>query len=208
MKILRRLSAQNGDIIFFGADNHNIVNDALGALRSRLGYDRKLLISDWAVLWIVDFPMFEFSEGRWNSLHHPFTAPVLTSLDELTTSPAELISRGYDLVINGYEVGGGSIRIHQTAMQQKVFELLGIGEKEAQAKFGFLLEALKFGCPPHGGIAFGVDRLTMLLTNTASIRDVIAFPKTQTAQCLLMDAPSLVDKKQLQELGIRVNTSQ
>jgi len=207
-EILRRLSAKNGDIIFFGADKHKVVNDALGALRSRLGHDRKLLTNDWAVLWIVDFPMFEFSEGRWNSLHHPFTAPVLTSLDQLTTSPDELISRGYDLVINGYEVGGGSIRIHQTAMQQKVFELLGIGEEEAQAKFGFLLDALKFGCPPHGGIAFGVDRLTMLLTNTTSIRDVIAFPKTQTAQCLLMDAPSVVDKKQLQELGIRVNTSQ
>lgn len=207
-ELLMRLDAKNGDIIFFGADKTKIVNDALGALRTRIGHDRKLFSSDWAALWVVDFPMFEFSDGRWNSLHHPFTAPVLKSLDDLTTSPGELISRGYDMVINGYEVGGGSIRIHQTEMQQKVFELLGIGEEEAKAKFGFLLDALKLGCPPHGGIAFGVDRITMLLTDTTSIRDVIAFPKTQSAQCLLMDAPSKVDGKQLRELGIKVNQNQ
>jgi aspartyl-tRNA synthetase len=204
-ELLQRVAAKNGDIIFFGADKAKVVNEALGALRSRIGHDRKLFTSSWAALWVVDFPMFELADGRWNSLHHPFTAPVLKSLDDLTTSPGELISRGYDMVINGYEVGGGSIRIHQTAMQQKVFELLGIGEEEAQAKFGFLLDALKLGCPPHGGIAFGVDRVTMLLTDTTSIRDVIAFPKTQSAQCLLMDAPSHVDAKQLQELGIRVS---
>lgn len=202
-ELLARVQAQTGDIIFFGADKAKVVNDALGALRSRIAHDKKLFTCDWAPLWVVDFPMFEFAEGRWNSLHHPFTAPVLNSLEELKTSAGELISRGYDMVINGYEVGGGSIRIHETKMQQKVFELLGIGEEEAQAKFGFLLDALKFGCPPHGGIAFGVDRITMLLTDTHSIRDVIAFPKTQSAQCLLMDAPSKVDIKQLQELGIK-----
>ena len=183
------------------------MNESLGALRSKIGHDRQLFTCDWAALWIVDFPMFEFADGRWNSLHHPFTAPVLKSLEDLTESPGELISRGYDMVINGYEVGGGSIRIHQTEMQQKVFELLGIGAQEADEKFGFLLDALKFGCPPHGGIAFGLDRITMLLTNTTSIRDVIAFPKTQTASCLMTNAPSPVDTKQLQEVGIRIATN-
>ncbi len=201
--LLQRVNAQSGDIIFFAADKIKIVNESLGALRSKIGHDRKLFTCDWAALWIVDFPMFEFADGRWNSLHHPFTAPVLKSLEDLTESPGELISRGYDMVINGYEVGGGSIRIHQTEMQQKVFELLGIGAQEAHEKFGFLLDALKFGCPPHGGIAFGLDRITMLLTNTTSIRDVIAFPKTQTASCLMTNAPSPVDTKQLQELSIR-----
>jgi aspartyl-tRNA synthetase len=205
--LLQRVNAQTGDIIFFAADKIKIVNESLGALRSKIGHDRKLFTCDWAALWIVDFPMFEFADGRWNSLHHPFTAPVLKSLEDLTESPGELISRGYDMVINGYEVGGGSIRIHQTEMQQKVFELLGIGAQEADEKFGFLLDALKFGCPPHGGIAFGLDRITMLLTNTTSIRDVIAFPKTQTASCLMTNAPSSVDTKQLQELGIRVATN-
>ncbi|MBP9726787.1 MAG: aspartate--tRNA ligase [Gammaproteobacteria bacterium] len=203
--LLQRVNAQSGDIIFFAADKIKIVNESLGALRSKIGHDRKLFTCDWAALWIVDFPMFEFTDGRWNSLHHPFTAPVLKSLEDLTESPGELISRGYDMVINGYEVGGGSIRIHQTEMQQKVFELLGIGAQEADEKFGFLLDALKFGCPPHGGIAFGLDRITMLLTNTTSIRDVIAFPKTQTASCLMTNAPSPVDTKQLQELGIKTN---
>lgn len=205
--LLQRVNAQTGDIIFFAADKIKIVNESLGALRSKIGHDRQLFTCDWAALWIVDFPMFEFADGRWNSLHHPFTAPVLKSLEDLTESPGELISRGYDMVINGYEVGGGSIRIHQTEMQQKVFELLGIGAQEADEKFGFLLDALKFGCPPHGGIAFGLDRITMLLTNTTSIRDVIAFPKTQTASCLMTNAPSPVDTKQLQEVGIRIATN-
>lgn len=204
-ELLNRVNAKTGDIVFFAADKIKIVNESLGALRSKLGHDRKMFTSDWAALWVVDFPMFEYADGRWNSLHHPFTAPVVKSLEDLTTSPGDLISRGYDMVINGYEVGGGSIRIHQTEMQQKVFELLGIGAEEAQTKFGFLLDALKLGCPPHGGIAFGVDRITMLLANTTNIRDVIAFPKTQTASCLMTNAPSKADLKQLQELGIRVN---
>lgn len=204
-ELLNRVNAKTGDIVFFAADKIKIVNESLGALRSKLGHDRKMFTSDWAALWVVDFPMFEYADGRWNSLHHPFTAPVVKSLEDLTTSPGDLISRGYDMVINGYEVGGGSIRIHQTEMQQKVFELLGIGAEEAQTKFGFLLDALKFGCPPHGGIAFGVDRITMLLANTTNIRDVIAFPKTQTASCLMTNAPSKADLKQLQELGIKIN---
>lgn len=207
-ELLKRVDAKTGDIVFFAADKIKIVNESLGALRSKIGHDRKIFTSEWAALWVVDFPMFELADGRWNSLHHPFTAPVLKSLDDLTTSPGDLISRGYDMVINGYEVGGGSIRIHQSEMQQKVFELLGIGPEEAQAKFGFLLDALKFGCPPHGGIAFGLDRITMLLTNTTSIRDVIAFPKTQTASCVMTSAPSPVDVKQLQELGIKINKKQ
>lgn len=201
--ILEKVGAKTGDIIFFGADKKGIVNDALGALRTRLGHDRNLMNGDWAPLWVVDWPMFDWNEDaqRWNALHHPFTAPVDNNI---AGNPGEALSRAYDMVINGYEVGGGSIRIHDEQMQKEVFELLGIGEKEAEDKFSSLLAALKHGAPPHGGIAFGVDRLTMLLTGTDSIRDVIAFPKTQTATCLLTNAPSTASDEQLKELGIRV----
>ena len=203
--IVKRLELKTGDIVFFGADKTKVVNDALGALRQKIGHDRQLYTCEWAPLWIVDFPMFEQTDGRWQALHHPFTAPTVNSTEELNAAdPGELLSRAYDMVINGYEVGGGSIRIHDTNMQQKVFSLLGIGEQEAREKFGFLLDALKLGCPPHGGIAFGLDRITMLLTHTHSIRDVIAFPKTQTASCVLTEAPSAVAFDQLQELGIKL----
>lgn len=198
--LVDRLHLQVGDIVFFGADTAKIVNDALGALRQKIGHDRKLYTTDWAALWVVDFPMFEYNNGRWDSLHHPFTAPV----GDLDQYPGDMLSRAYDMVINGYEVGGGSIRIHDTRVQQKVFELLGIDAEEAAKRFGFFLEALKYGCPPHGGIAFGIDRISMLLTDTTSIRDVIAFPKTQTASCLLTDAPSPVAFNQLQELSIQI----
>lgn len=203
--IVKLLDLKTGDIVFFGADKTKIVNEALGALRQKIGQDRELYTCEWAPLWIVDFPMFEQADGRWQALHHPFTAPTANSVEELDgANPGELLSRAYDMVINGYEVGGGSIRIHDTHMQQKVLELLGIGEQEAKDKFGFLLDALKLGCPPHGGIAFGLDRITMLLTHTSSIRDVIAFPKTQTASCVLTEAPSEVAFDQLQELGIKL----
>lgn len=203
--IVELLNLTTGDIVFFGADKTKIVNEALGALRQKIGQDRELYTCEWAPLWVVDFPMFEQADGRWQALHHPFTAPTVKSVDELdSANPGELLSRAYDMVINGYEVGGGSIRIHDTQMQQKVLALLGIGEQEAKEKFGFLLDALKLGCPPHGGIAFGLDRITMLLTHTSSIRDVIAFPKTQTASCVLTEAPSEVAFEQLQELGIKL----
>ncbi|MHA7841542.1 MAG: aspartate--tRNA ligase [Gammaproteobacteria bacterium] len=201
--ILQRLEANNGDIIFFGADKATIVNEAMGALRIKLGHDLNLLEGEWCPLWVIDFPMFEKnSEGGWASLHHPFTAPQTTDNAYLKEHPHKVLARAYDLVLNGTELGGGSIRIDSTAMQNTVFELLGIDEDEAQAKFGFLLEALQYGCPPHGGIAFGLDRVIMLMTGSRSIRDVIAFPKTQNANCPLTAAPSVVDNEQLRELGI------
>jgi len=205
MDIMLKVGAQQGDLVFFGADKSKIVNDALGALREQLAKDLDLLQGDWAALWIVDFPMFEWDdkENRWQALHHPFTAPGCP-VDELRENPGEALSDAYDMVINGYEVGGGSIRIHQPEMQSAVFEMLGISEQEADDKFGFLLKALKFGCPPLGGLAFGLDRLVMLMTDTDSIRDVIAFPKTQTAACLLTEAPADVPRKQLRELHIQV----
>ncbi len=205
MSIMEKTGAEDGDLVFFGADKAKIVNDALGALREELAKDLDLLEGDWAALWIVDFPMFEWDdkENRWQALHHPFTAPTC-SADELRDNPGAALSDAYDMVINGYEVGGGSIRIHNPEMQSAVFEMLGISEKEAEEKFGFLLTALKFGCPPLGGLAFGLDRLVMLMTDTESIRDVIAFPKTQTAACMLTDAPADVPRKQLRELSVQV----
>ncbi len=205
--ILQRTSAQAGDLIFFGADKAKIVNEALGALRVRLGHDRGLVQGDWQPLWVVDFPMFEYDDkdGRLYALHHPFTAPQVASVEELREGdPEKLLSRAYDMVLNGTEIGGGSIRIHRPDMQQAVLGLLGIGEEEAREKFGFLLEALDYGAPPHGGIAFGLDRLVMLMSGAASIRDVMAFPKTQTASCLLTEAPSTVSEDQLRELSIRL----
>ncbi|MCW9059075.1 MAG: aspartate--tRNA ligase [Gammaproteobacteria bacterium] len=204
--ILERTGAETGDLVFFGADKARVVNEALGALRIRLGQDRGLLQGDWAPLWVVDFPMFEWDEDakRWVSLHHPFTSPREVDLGLLDSDPAACKSRAYDMVLNGTELGGGSMRIHRSNVQTRVFELLGISDEEAKEKFGFLLTALQFGCPPHGGIAFGMDRLVMLMTGASSIREVMAFPKTQTAACLLTQAPSEVGEAQLRELGIRL----
>jgi aspartyl-tRNA synthetase len=204
--ILARTGAQDGDLIFFGADKARIVNDALGNLRVKIGHDLGLVEHGWKPLWVVDFPMFEWDDksNRWVALHHPFTSPKLEQLDLLDSNPGECLSRAYDFVLNGVEIGGGSMRIHQEAVQSKVFSLLGISTAEAQEKFGFLLNALKFGAPPHGGLAFGLDRLVMLMSGSSSIREVIAFPKTQTAACPLTQAPSEVDEKQLRELSIRV----
>ena len=203
-KVIELTEAKTGDIIFFGADKSKIVNEALGNLREKLGKDLNLYNKKWAPIWVLDFPMFEVSDdGSLNAIHHPFTAPSVDS-KTLTENPEKSLSRAYDLVINGSEVGGGSIRIHQSDMQKTVLKLLGIGDEEAREKFGFLLDALDYGCPPHGGIAFGLDRLVMTLSQTESIRDVIAFPKTQTAACLLTDAPSSVSKTQLKELNIKV----
>ena len=203
-QVIDLTEAKTGDIIFFGADKSKVVNEALGNLREKLGHDLNLYDREWAPIWVLDFPMFEVSDdGSLNAIHHPFTAPNVDS-KTLTDNPEESLSRAYDLVINGSEVGGGSIRIHQSDMQKTVLTLLGIGEEEAKEKFGFLLDALDYGCPPHGGIAFGLDRLVMILSQTESIRDVIAFPKTQTAACLLTDAPSSVSKTQLKELNIKV----
>jgi aspartyl-tRNA synthetase len=205
--ILARTGAADGDLLFFGSDRAKIVNDALGALRVKLGQDRGLLHPGWKPVWVVDFPMFEWDEQtrRWIALHHPFTSPKTGEPAALECDPATMLSRAYDMVLNGVELGGGSIRIHQTGIQQAVFRLLGIGEEEGREKFGFLLEALEYGCPPHGGIAFGLDRLVMLMTGAASIRDVMAFPKTQTAACLLTGAPSTVEHGQLMELGIHLH---
>jgi aspartyl-tRNA synthetase len=204
--IMARTGAENGDLVFFGADKANVVNESMGALRTRLGHDRGLASGDWRPLWVVDFPMFEHDPhtGRWVALHHPFTAPKEDQLERLESDPGGVESRAYDLVLNGTEVGGGSIRIHREEVQRRVFRLLKITDEEADARFGFLLKALKYGCPPHGGIAFGLDRLVMLMTGSHSIRDVMAFPKTQTASCLLTDAPSAVDEAQLHELALRI----
>ena len=204
--IMDKTDASNGDLIFFGADKEKIVNEALGALREKIGHD-KGLVNDlvWAPLWIVDFPMFDFDEEnkRWNALHHPFTAPKDGHEDLLDSDPGKCLSKAYDMVINGSEVGGGSIRIHKSDVQSKVFKALNISKDESEEKFGFLLEALQYGAPPHGGIAFGLDRIVTLLAGAESIRDVIAFPKTQKAQCLLTNAPNEVDDKQLRELHIK-----
>ena len=204
--ILRATGAQTGDLIFFGAGPYKTVSDFMGALRLVVGRDLKLVEDGWRPLWVVDFPMFEFdhAENRWVSLHHPFTAPSIDDVAELTANPGEALSRGYDCVLNGNEIGGGSIRIHRPELQSAVFRLLGIEEEEAKVKFGFLLEALRYGCPPHGGIAFGIDRIATLMCGVDSIREVIAFPKTASAQCPLTDAPSEVPDRQLQELSVRV----
>lgn len=204
MKIMERLDARNGDIVFFGADQEKVVNEALGALRCKLGADLNLFTKEWAPLWIIDFPMFEETDdGKLTALHHPFTAPTCTP-EELTANPAKALSRAYDMVINGYEVGGGSVRIHREAMQQTVFRVLDIQEEEQREKFGFLLDALKYGAPPHGGLAFGLDRLVMLICGTDNIREVIAFPKTQSAACVLTRAPGEVEGTQLRDLNIRI----
>jgi len=204
--ILARTQAADNDLIFFGADSAKVVNDALGALRLRVGQDLKLVAAGWRPLWVVDFPMFEWDtdEKRWVAMHHPFTAPRNDDPAALRASPAEALAKAYDMVLNGSEIGGGSVRIHRQEMQSVVFELLGIAADEAQKKFGFLLDALKFGAPPHGGIAFGLDRLAMLMAGADSIREVIAFPKTQTAADPLTDAPTEVSEAQLRELHIRV----
>ncbi len=204
--IMARTGAQDGDLIFFGADKATVVNESMGALRVRLGHDRGLLEGEWRPLWVVDFPMFEHDAAnqRWAALHHPFTAPKEEQLALLETDPGACLSRAYDMVLNGSEIGGGSIRIHRDTVQRQVFKLLNISETQAEDRFGFLLKALRFGAPPHGGIAFGLDRLVMLMTGAASIRDVMAFPKTQTAACLLTSAPSPVDEAQLKELGLRL----
>ena len=204
--ILQRTGAATNDVIFFGADQAKIVNDALGALRSKLAQDLDLYTGKWRPLWVVDFPMFEFNaaEQRWASLHHPFTAPQIDDPATLTANPGQCLSRAYDMVLNGTELGGGSVRIHSKDMQSAVFNLLGIGVDEAREKFGFLIDALQYGCPPHGGIAFGLDRIVMLMAGASSIRDVIAFHKTQTAGCPLTSAPSLASPEQLLELGIQL----
>ncbi|ODS24998.1 aspartate--tRNA ligase [Candidatus Endobugula sertula] len=201
--ILQRVGAENGDLIFFGADKATIVSESLGALRCKLGEDLDLYTCEWAPLWVVDFPMFEEAEKGWTSLHHPFTSPSCTP-EELNANPGKALSVAYDMVLNGTELGGGSVRIHDPKMQQTVFEILNIGKAEQREKFGFLLDALQHGAPPHGGLAFGLDRLIMLMTDSDSIRDVIAFPKTQTAACVMTDAPGDVDLKQLRELNIRL----
>ena len=205
-ELVNRIDINDGDIIFFGADKENIVNDALGALRVRIGRDLNLLEEGWQPLWVTDFPMFEKDKNsnNWTSLHHPFTAPSIDDAEELENNPGKVLSKAYDMVLNGSEIGGGSIRIHNKKMQAKVFKLLNISDAEAQEKFGFLLQALEYGCPPHGGIAFGLDRIIMLLSGAESIRDVIAFPKTQTASCPLTDAPGEVSSEQLKETGIRL----
>ncbi|HRO59464.1 MAG TPA: aspartate--tRNA ligase, partial [Burkholderiaceae bacterium] len=209
--VIERTGAQNGDLVFFGADNAKVVNDAIGALRVRIGHSdfgrrNGLLADGWRPLWVVDFPMFERDEenGRWVAVHHPFTSPKDGHEDLMETDPARCTAKAYDMVLNGWEIGGGSVRIHREAVQSKVFRALKLGPEEARAKFGFLLDALQYGAPPHGGIAFGLDRIVTMMAGAESIRDVIAFPKTQRAQCLLTQAPGPVDEKQLRELHIRL----
>jgi aspartyl-tRNA synthetase len=206
--IMQRVAAKDGDLIFFGADSAKVVSDALGALRLKVGQDLKMVAAGWRPLWVVEFPMFEWDPEakRWQAMHHPFTSPANLDSAVLAASPGEAIAKAYDMVLNGSEVGGGSVRIHSQELQSAVFDLLGISPEDARLKFGFLLDALKFGAPPHGGIAFGLDRLTMLMAGADSIRDVIAFPKTQTAADLMMDAPTEVSEAQLRELHIRVRT--
>ncbi len=213
--ILSRTGALSGDLIFFGADKAKVVNDAIGALRNKIGHSEfgrgnGLLEGEWRPLWVVDFPMFEYDEddARWVACHHPFTSPKDGHEDYLQTDPGRCLAKAYDMVLNGWEIGGGSVRIHREAVQSKVFRALKIGPEEAQAKFGFLLDALQYGAPPHGGIAFGLDRIVTMMTGAESIRDVIAFPKTQRAQCLLTQAPSGVDEKQLRELHIRLRAAE
>ncbi len=208
--ILERTGANSGDLIFFGADKAKVVNEALGALRVKVGEDRGLMSDEWKPLWVVDFPMFEWDEksDRWNSIHHPFTAPNDEHLELLEGEPGKVYSRAYDMILNGSEIGGGSIRIHDPETQESVLKVLGIDDEEAQDKFGFLLDALKYGCPPHGGMAFGLDRLVMLMVGADSIRDVMAFPKTQSANCLLTGAPDHVSDRQLRELNIRLRKVQ
>jgi aspartyl-tRNA synthetase len=210
-QIIERTGAKSGDLIFFGADRAKVVNDALGALRVKIGHSdfgrtHGLFDDVWAPLWVVDFPMFEYDEEarRWNAVHHPFTAPKDGHEDLMDSDPGRCVSKAYDMVMNGWELGGGSVRIHRAEVQSKVFEALKIGAEEAQTKFGFLLDALQYGAPPHGGLAFGLDRIVTLMCRAESIRDVIAFPKTQRAQDLLTHAPSPVDEKQLRELHIRL----
>ncbi len=214
-QIMERTGAQTGDLLFFGADKEKVVNDAIGALRVKIGHSdfgrsHGLFDDVWAPLWVVDFPMFEYDEDgqRWNATHHPFTAPKDGHEDYMDTDPGKCIAKAYDMVLNGWELGGGSVRIHRAEVQSKVFNALKIGPEEAQLKFGFLLDALQYGAPPHGGLAFGLDRLVTLMTRAESIRDVIAFPKTQRAQCLLTGAPSAVDEKQMRELHIRLRNAQ
>jgi len=214
-EILARTGAQDGDIIFFGADKAKVVNDAIGALRLRIGHSdwarqKGLMEKTWKPMWVVDFPMFEYDEdnARWVACHHPFTSPKDEHLNYLETDPGKCLAKAYDMVLNGWEIGGGSVRIHKEAVQSQVFRALKIGAEEAQSKFGFLLDALQYGAPPHGGIAFGLDRIVTMMTGAESIRDVIAFPKTQRAQCLLTQAPSAVDEKQLRELHIRLRNTQ
>lgn len=205
-QILERSGAENGDVLLFGADKAKVVNDVLGALRVKIGHEKGYAEKSWRPAWVVDFPMFEWDEEgrRWSAAHHPFTSPKDGHEDLLASDPGRALSKGYDMVLNGWEIGGGSVRIHRAEVQQKVFQALGISAEEAQKKFGFLLENLQYGAPPHGGIAFGLDRMVALMAGTESIRDVIAFPKTQRGQCLLTEAPSSVDEKQLRELGLRL----